>query len=492
MITRTNYGLLGTIVFAFFAIALFLTLQSVFPATAQAVSTEPTFAFDVTKKFSEHPAGYRADQFTFDITGTSASGTAVSMLDIPLTGGEITASTQVYLPVGTYTITEDGPVGFMPGEWTVQWSGYGCSNANGPTLFTTMTVKANDPTANVCTADNQWRPGKLRIEKVFVGTSTAPENFEFAVAQGAVEKYNGPFESDGINEMTIEAGDYAVVETVYGNYTPSYSEGCTGTIAQGGSETCTITNTYNPPEYSQSSYYSQGSYGGGNEDPTYLVFGYVWHDENSNMCWEGTNCSEEDATTTEPDLDGWTVEITNGETTFSTTTDETGYYSFMVPAGTWTINEVLQQDWVKTFPADNGHVVVVGLVTQDEDSNFFATVFHFLIQTAHAQAPESYGPFNFEGVFSGSSYSQGSYGGGNPYSQGSYGGGNGKKIELSSSGGGGGTTDPVPEVLGEAATVIPVGAPATGAGGTAPVAPTLPSLFAILTSRTFTRISKNG
>jgi len=76
-----------------------------------------------------------------------------------------------------------------------------------------------------------------------------------------------------------------------------------------------------------------------------------------------------------------------------------------------------------------------------------------------------------------------------------------------SSGGGGGSSsskkktgsvlgdstsnDPEGKVLGAATSTLPVGAPNTGAGGTSPVAPVLPSLFAIL-SQTRTKVAKNG
>ena len=59
--------------------------------------------------------------------------------------------------------------------------------------------------------------------KEFVGTTTAPENFEFTVTQSGIVKFDGPFESDGDNEIVIGEGDYVVEETVHDGYTVSYS-----------------------------------------------------------------------------------------------------------------------------------------------------------------------------------------------------------------------------------------------------------------------------
>ena len=66
------------------------------------------------------------------------------------------------------------------------------------------------------------------------------------------------------------------------------------------------------------------------------------------------------------------------------------------------------------------------------------------------------------------------------------GGGAGRLIELTPSGGGGGGSDdeedegPTPQVLGEQVSVIPTGAPNAGAGGTAPAAMPLATLFAFV------------
>lgn len=556
MNTRITYNILSVCGLLLFVALLAAVSQQASVHTAQAAVQE-TVTVALQKKFSGPvPEGYTADLFSFIVKGDTLGEQVVTLTH----DTDVTANGSIDLPIGEYTIEEVGPNDFVPGEWRPGWYGDACEGNSD--FETTITVDESnvDHGTIYCQADNQWRYGTLRVVKEFVGTTTDYENFEFTVTQGETVKYDGPFDTDGDMEIVVGEGAYVVEETVYAGYAPSYSEECEGVMDFEGSATCTITNTYKGEPYSQSTYYSQSSYGGGNGTTTYLVFGYVWHDENSNMCWEGFDC-EDEATTTEPDLDGWTVTITNGSTTHSTTTNAEGYYYFYVPAGTWTISEVVQTDWTKTYPSENGHVVEVGGdFSQGESITLFAQIIHFFLPTVFAQSQIEYGPFNFGNNFSGGGYSQGSYGGG--YGQGSYGGGgsssprcdvfevanedgntvtlrwettrgdrlvitedgdeiyeeddddivdegelevtvsgNGQyeltvyrsirsdecTLDLGDSGRGGGNGSPDGEVLGE---TLPIGGPATGAGGTA--APLLPTLSAILQARTTVRLTQHG
>ncbi len=133
-------------------------------------------------------------------------------------------------------------------------------------------------------------------------------------------------------------------------------------------------------------------------------------------------------------------------------------------AGTWTINEVLQSGWTKTFPVVNGHEVVVidESITEAKPTNFFASVMQFLVPVAYAQSTTTYGPFDFGNVYYGTG---GGNGGDNDNGGGGNGGSNGGGGSSGGSGGGGGT----PTVLGDATDTMPLGAPDTGAGGTSPI-----------------------
>ncbi len=202
-----------------------------------------------------------------------------------------------------------------------------------------------------------------------------------------------------------------------------------------------------------------GGNGGGSNPQLYHIFGNSWNDGNqSDVKDEG-----------EPNLGGWTVSITNGGVTQSTTTDANGNYYFDVPAGTWTITEGAQAGWELNFPNTGSHVVTVpAVMTMAAPSSFLA---YFVNVAEAAVVTQTFGPYNF-----GShtvppptiTTTTGGGGGGGGNSTGRSGGTN----RLGILGGSGGTNGevlgastsnlPNGEVLG---AVAPVGAPNTGEGG---------------------------
>jgi len=191
----------------------------------------------------------------------------------------------------------------------------------------------------------------------------------------------------------------------------------------------------------------------------FKIQGYVWHDDNENSIWDGFSGGGEQllVEVTEDPQAGWTVWITNGEDTFSTTTDENGYYYFDVPEGTWTITETVQTGWGRI--TQESHVVTVPeVVAQVSQTSIFAAVVNYFMPTVHAQSiPEDvYGDYNF--------------------------GNNELEIITTTSGGGGGgggrrvsratvedDDTPTPQVLGEQVSIVPAGAPNAGAGGASPL-----------------------
>jgi hypothetical protein len=78
-------------------------------------------------------------------------------------------------------------------------------------------------------------------------------------------------------------------------------------------------------------------------DYTYTIDGYKWEDSDGDGEW-----GEEGV------LSGWTISVTDGEDTYEAVTDEYGYYSFTVPAGTWTVTEESQEGWEQTGLRQDG------------------------------------------------------------------------------------------------------------------------------------------
>jgi hypothetical protein len=103
-------------------------------------------------------------------------------------------------------------------------------------------VVANGAT-QTCTITNNDQPGTLIVKKVVIngsgGTKTCA-NFSFSVNGGA----STPFEADCQNDLTVNAGTYNVTEPAVTGYTTTYSNCSSIVVPNGGSATCTITNTF--------------------------------------------------------------------------------------------------------------------------------------------------------------------------------------------------------------------------------------------------------
>lgn len=95
--------------------------------------------------------------------------------------------------------------------------------------------------------------------------------------------------------------------------------------------------------------------------PKHLVSGVKWNDANGNGLKDQ-----------EPNLSGWTITATKGDVSTTTTTNDLGAYSFNLPAGTWTISEVAQNNWTQTGLYQNG--TMRDLTAQEQSKNCTITV----------------------------------------------------------------------------------------------------------------------
>jgi uncharacterized repeat protein (TIGR01451 family) len=152
-----------------------------------------------------------ASDFSFQVNG----GTATAF--------EADGENQLTVNAGDYDVTEPAVAGY-----TTTYDG--CSDI----------TLANGGTAT-CTITNNDQAATLIVRKVVVndngGTKTASD-FSFQVNGGATT----PFEADGENQLTVNAGTYNVTEPAVAGYATTYS-GCSEiTLANGGTATCTVTN----------------------------------------------------------------------------------------------------------------------------------------------------------------------------------------------------------------------------------------------------------
>lgn len=96
--------------------------------------------------------------------------------------------------------------------------------------------------------------GTLRVTKVIVGGSLNATNFSFQVNGGTATA----FEADGSNDVSVLAGTYSVTEPAVNYYITTYSNCTNVVVSDDETETCTITNTYNPPLFSDN--FNDGDY----------------------------------------------------------------------------------------------------------------------------------------------------------------------------------------------------------------------------------------
>jgi len=136
------------------------------------------------------------------------------------------------LGVGSYNVTESGPAGYAVSR---------SADCEGSML---------PGDVKTCTITNDDAPATLTVIKHVVnndgGANTAAD-FQITVA-GSHVKPSATFpgaESPGTT-VTLDAGSYTVSEVELSGYAASY-DGCSGTIANGESKTCTITNDDRQP-----------------------------------------------------------------------------------------------------------------------------------------------------------------------------------------------------------------------------------------------------
>jgi hypothetical protein len=164
-----------------------------------------------------------AGDFDIDVTGGNASPASFEGAEAP--------GTEVTLDAGSYDVTETEDLGYQA-SYSADCSG---SIANGET--------------KTCTITNDDRPAKLVVIKDVVndhGGTLEAADFDISVTgtDAPPDAFAGA-EAPG-TEVGIGAGPYNVTETEDPGYQASYSTDCSGSIANGETKTCTITNDDKP------------------------------------------------------------------------------------------------------------------------------------------------------------------------------------------------------------------------------------------------------
>ena len=164
-----------------------------------------------------------AANFTLDSGGSNDSPDNFPGAESP--------GTQVTLDAGSYNVTETGPSGYTA-SFSADCSG---SIANGQ--------------EKTCTVTNNDQPAKLIVIKHVInnngGTAVAADfTLDSGGSNDSPDNFPGA-ESPG-TEVALDAGSYNVTEQGPSGYTASFSAYCSGTIANGQTKTCTVTNDDQP------------------------------------------------------------------------------------------------------------------------------------------------------------------------------------------------------------------------------------------------------
>lgn len=215
-------------------------------------------------------------------------------------GDEQPLNTPIEVPAGLHTVSEAGDPDYNA------TFGDDC-NANGE-----VDVVAGQ--SYTCTITNRIGSGTLTVNKSVVGGNATPDDFSFSVDGGAAT----PFEADGSNELVLAPGTYTITEpTVAADYTSDVSDCVDVVVSNGGSASCTITNTYEEPQPASlfSDNFNDGNYNG-------------W----TANCWQSGGSGSDSCS-----IPGYDVEVVGGGVAYSGNSlrmeDDAGVYRNISTAG---------------------------------------------------------------------------------------------------------------------------------------------------------------
>ena len=185
--------------------------------TCTITNTRKARLFVIKKVVNDNGGTAAPSDFTLSVNATDPTPASFKGADTP--GVEVT------LAPGAYSVAETGgPAGYT-GSFSAACTG---------------TIALGE--TKTCTVTNDDQPAKLIVKKIVVndngGTKTAAD-FSFKVNGGTAT----PFEADGQNDLTVDAGSYTVTEPAAAGYTTTY-DNCNDARARQRRHdtTCTITN----------------------------------------------------------------------------------------------------------------------------------------------------------------------------------------------------------------------------------------------------------
>jgi uncharacterized repeat protein (TIGR01451 family) len=178
----------------------------------------------------------------------SDQGTLTVIKSVVNDNGGQAAPENFSLFVGQSQVTNGASNNFDPGDYAVSESGgpsgYSASFSGDCDQNGNITIAAGN--SYTCTITNDDQPATLIVKKVISGGTLSAADFSFSVNDSDLI----PFDTDAQNDLTVDPGVYTVTEPGVDNFTTSYDNCSEVQIGLGQTATCTITNTFVPPEQS--------------------------------------------------------------------------------------------------------------------------------------------------------------------------------------------------------------------------------------------------
>jgi uncharacterized repeat protein (TIGR01451 family) len=190
-----------------------------------------------------------AQTFSYNTTGEDEDLPATFDLADP-TAGEDQSDTKVFtdLEPGSYSVSEVGLAEWANTELTCFASAGSSADEGGNDTGRVATITLGLAGNVDCTYVNKRKPQLVVVKHVVNdhGGTLAAADFEIDVTGGDASPASFAGAEAPGTEVTLDAGSYSVAETEHPSYAASYSADCSGSIANGETKTCTITNNDKP------------------------------------------------------------------------------------------------------------------------------------------------------------------------------------------------------------------------------------------------------
>jgi len=286
------------------------------------------------------PTGFSGVKFE-DLNGNGARDAGEPGLEgwtINLLSGSTIIANTTTGPDGSYSFTNINPGSITPGSYTVEevvQAGWNQSYPAMPGMQTVILVSSEAGPTNIDFGN--WRPtgfsGTVFEDKNNDGVrdpgELGLEGWTVNLMSGSTIVANTTTGPGGSYSFTnIAPGSYTVVEVIQSGWTQSYP-------VSPGTQSVTLVS--------------------GAPGPTDVDFGNWRPAGFSGVKFEDLN-GDGIRDAGEPDLEGWTINLTSGSIVIAnTTTGSGGAYSFTnITPGSYTVSEAIQPGWNQSYPASPG------------------------------------------------------------------------------------------------------------------------------------------